>query len=211
MQLWLCCALLVFVAGGCLAQKPRPCRSGPLLEGNFGVVAQNGNYLGFGKYSYDAQLQRIRLGELLRAENYTVVMDALLLYQEKLMYLMDYKQQMCKKKALTSEFHPMEIPPNSTFLAQVVLGSLSAPDEGVLVNSWVGGIPEVEGQYVMTFTEFGCLPVSVLYILPKTDLIVNSYFNTSRGIEDPSVFIPPPFCQNATLEAGEGNFFSAFF
>ncbi|KAF5902224.1 ependymin-like, partial [Clarias magur] len=32
------------------------------------------------------------------------------------------------------------------------------------------------------------------------------FFNIVHGIEDPSVFIPPPFCQNATLKAGKGDF-----
>ncbi|KAF5902223.1 ependymin-like, partial [Clarias magur] len=213
----------------------------PLFGGSFSVLAQNGDYLALGEYSYDAILQRIYFGELVVAENSTKTHGILLLYQEKVMYLMDYKQQTCKKQALTSkfspmevpanatllaqvvlgslsapsegvlvntwtgdlpevqagvsfftkvlykidykqqtckkqeltsEFHPIEIPSNATFLAQVVLGSLSAPNEGVLVNSWAGEIPEVQGQYVMTFTEFGCLPVSALYRMRKTDVIV---------------------------------------
>ncbi|KAM9449790.1 ependymin-like isoform 2-T2 [Clarias gariepinus] len=211
MQLWLCCALLVFVAGGCLAQKPRPCKSPPLFEGSFSVVAQNGDFLGLGKQSYDAILKRIRIREFVMAGNHTEVIDALLLYQEKLMYQIDYKHRTCQKQALIDEFHPMEIPANSTLLGQVVLGSLSAPGEGVLANSWTGDLPEVKGWYAMTFTEFGCFPVGLLYSVPKTDLIVGSFFNNIRGIEDPSVFIPPPFCDDATLKAGEGNFFSVFF
>ncbi|KAM9450025.1 ependymin-like [Clarias gariepinus] len=211
MQLWLCCALLVFVAGGCLAQKPRPCRSPPLLEGHLSVVSQNGSFQALGKYSYDAFLRRIRFGEFVKAKNHTAFLDALLLYREQVMYLINYKNKTCQKKALTSKFHPMKIPCNSTLLGQVVLGSLSAPGEGLLVNSWAGEIPQVQGQYVMTFTEFGCLPVTVLYNMPKTGWVVTNFFNIVRGIKNPSVFIPPLFCQNATLEAGEGDFFSAFF
>ncbi|XP_027013802.1 ependymin-like 1 [Tachysurus fulvidraco] len=212
MQLWLYCTLLVFAAGGCLAQRPRPCRSPPLLEGSFSVVTQNGAYSAYGKYAYDAFFQRIRLGELINTNNKTLIKDVLLLFQEHVMYLIDHKNKTCQKQKLTSQFHPMKIPCNSTFLGQVVIGSLSAPGEGLLVNSWTKETPEDQGQYVLTFTEFGCLPVTVLFNSPKTGWVVTNYFNNIRGIKDPALFIPPPFCKNASLETEtEGNFFSAFF
>ncbi|XP_053475662.1 ependymin-like 1 [Ictalurus furcatus] len=212
MQLWLCCALLVFVAGGCLAQKPRPCRSPPLLEGSLNVVTQNGGYSAYGKYAYDSILRRIRLREVVRHDNETFITDVLLLYQEHVMYLINPKNKTCQKRELTSQFHPMKIPCNATLLGQVVLGSLSAPGEGLLVNSWSGETPKEKSQYFLTFTEFGCLPVSVLFNMPKTGWVVTNFFNIIRGIKDPSVFIPPPFCNNTTLETGKkGDFFSAFF
>ncbi|XP_060773064.1 ependymin-like 1 [Neoarius graeffei] len=209
MQFWLCCALLVFVAGGCLAQKPRPCTSPPLLEGSLSVATQNGGYSIYGKYAYDAILQRIRFGEFVLYKNQTFVKDALLLYNEHVMYLIDSDKKTCQKQKLTSQFHPMKIPYNSTLIGQFVIGSLSAPGEGLLVNSWAG---ENQGQYMLTFTEFGCLPVSALFNRPKPGWIVTNFFNIIRGIKNPSVFIPPPFCQSAKLETGEeADFFSAFF
>ncbi|MCJ8749045.1 hypothetical protein PDJAM_G00171740 [Pangasius djambal] len=212
MQLWLWCALLVFVAGGCLAQRPRPCRSPPLLEGSLTVATQNGGYSAYGKYAYDAILQRIRFGEFVHHNNKTLIKDALLLYQEHVMYLIDHKNKTCQKRKLMSQFHPMKIPCNSTLLGQVVIGSLSAPGEGLLVNSWTGETSEDQGQYILTFTEFGCLPVTVLFNRPEPGWIVMNFFNIIRGIKEPSVFFPPPICKNATLETGEeGDFFSAFF
>ncbi|KAF5902222.1 ependymin-like, partial [Clarias magur] len=147
--------------------------SPPLFEGSFSVVAQNGNFQGLGKQSFDAILKRIRIREFVIAGNHTEVMDALLLYQERVVYQIDYKHRTCQKQELMDEFHPIEIPDNSTLIGQVVLGSLSGPGEGVLANSWAGDLPEVQGWYVMTFTEFGCFPVGVLYSVPKTDLIVS--------------------------------------
>ncbi|KAM9449794.1 ependymin-like isoform 5-T5 [Clarias gariepinus] len=211
MQLWLCCALLVFVAGGCLAQKPRPCRSPPLYEGSLSMVGENGNSQVLGKYSYDALLQRIRVGMFERDGNYTRVTDTLLLYREQVMYEIDYEHKTCQKQELMGEFQPLEIPPNFTFLAQMVLGSLSAPGEGVLVNSWAGETTKNQGINVVTYTEFGCLPVAFLFNAPTSDLVVYTFFNIILGIKDPSVFIPPPFCDNATLVAGKGDFFSVFF
>lgn len=57
---------------------------------------------------------------------------------QHVMYLIDSKNKTCQKQALTSQFHPMKIPCTSTLLGQVVLGSLSVPGEGLLVNSWAG-------------------------------------------------------------------------
>ncbi|KAG7314156.1 hypothetical protein KOW79_022652 [Hemibagrus wyckioides] len=212
MQLWLYCALLAFAAGGCLAQKPRPCRSPPLLEGSMTVITQNGSFSAYAKYAYDAFLQRIRIRELVHANNKTFFQDALLLYQKHVMYLINHKNQTCKKLNLTSQFHPMRIPCNSTFLGQVVLGSLSAPAEGLLVNSWAGQATKEQGQYMLTFTEFGCLPVSVLFNSPNSGWVVTNFFNIVRGIKEPSQFIPPPFCEDDPLETEEeGDFFTAFF
>ncbi|KAI5088000.1 hypothetical protein C0J45_22489 [Silurus meridionalis] len=148
MQLWVCCALLVFLAEGCLAQRPHPCRSPPLLEGHLSVTTQNGGYFAYGKYAYDAILQRIRFGELVHHENQTLVKNVLLLYREHVMYLIDYKNKTCEKRQLTSQFHPMKIPRNATLLGQVVLGSLSAPGEGLLVNSWTGEAAEDQVRMV---------------------------------------------------------------
>lgn len=45
-------------------------------------TTQNGGYAAFGKYSYDAILQRIRVGELVQSPNGTLIKDVLLLYRE---------------------------------------------------------------------------------------------------------------------------------
>ncbi|KAI5607352.1 hypothetical protein C0J50_7104, partial [Silurus asotus] len=135
-------------------------------------TTQNGGYFAYGKYAYDAILQRIRFGELVHHENQTLVRNVLLLYREHVMYLIDYKNKTCEKRQLTSQFHPMKIPRNSTLLGQVVLGSLSAPGEGLLVNSWTGEAAEDKGNYILTFTEFGCLPVTVLFNRPNTGWVV---------------------------------------
>ena len=54
------------------------------------------------------------------------------------MYMIDEAKRTCFKRVLTDSFHPMEIPKDATLLGQVVLGSSSAPGEGLLVNSWTG-------------------------------------------------------------------------
>lgn len=68
------------------------------------------------------------------------------------MYVIDRENQTCIKKELNSTFHPMEIPENATLLGQVILGSFSAPGEGLLVNSWSGDVPEQDGTHMRTHT-----------------------------------------------------------
>ncbi|KAL6480906.1 hypothetical protein MHYP_G00119390 [Metynnis hypsauchen] len=190
---------------------PHPCKSPPELQGSLTVAAASGDYFLFGKYIYDAIGQRIRFGDFGQYKNETFHDDVLLLYKEGVMYRINKKNQTCTKKELSDTFHPMEIPANATLLGQVILGSFSGPGEGLLVNSWSGEIPASDATYFLTFTEFGCLPISSSYHTPQTGWIVTSYFNIIVGIKDPSPLTPPPFCKNATMERGEnGNFFSAF-
>ncbi|KAI4892321.1 hypothetical protein NFI96_003466 [Prochilodus magdalenae] len=179
--------------------------------GSFCQAAANGDFYELGTYTYDAIGQRIRFGDFVQYKNQTYHDDVLLLYKEQVMYKINNENQTCSKQKLTATFHPMEIPDDATLLGQVVLGSSSGPGEGLLVNSWGGEMPEQEVKYFLTFTEFGCIPISTLYYRPQTGWIATSYFNIVVGIKDPSPLTPPPFCLNATMESGgEGGFFSTF-
>lgn len=189
---------------------PHPCRSPSELEGKLTVTTPSGEFYAYGKYTYDADGQRIRFEELGQYHNKSFRADVLLLYKEGVMYTINREEKTCAKSELKDTFHPMEIPDNATLLGQVVLGSFSAPGEGLLVNSWMGEMPLLEAKYFLTFTEFGCLPISSLYYSQKTGWISTSFFNIVVGIKDPSSLTPPPFCTNATV-GKEGNFYSAFF
>ncbi|XP_032400135.1 ependymin-2-like isoform X2 [Etheostoma spectabile] len=133
-------ALILFVclAVGCLAQEPRPCRSPALLTGQLSVSSPSKKLMAFAKYSYDALGERIRIREIGHYGKKTFHHDVLLLYRQRVMYKINYRNHTCCKKRLCVDFHPLAIPRNSTLLAQVVLGSSSGPGEGVLVNTWLG-------------------------------------------------------------------------
>ncbi|KAG7484890.1 hypothetical protein MATL_G00055230 [Megalops atlanticus] len=80
----------------------------------------------------------------------------------------------------------------------------SGPGQGLLVNNWIGEVPETEGKYFTTFTEFGCLPITSLYYTEKTGWILTSFFDLVIGIEDPQEFFPPDFCDtSAAVEEGD--------
>ncbi|XP_056156453.1 ependymin-like 1 [Lampris incognitus] len=168
---------MCLLALGCLAQRPRPCRSPPLLTGALTVSTQNERLWAYAKYMYDALGQRIRLKEIGNFDNKTFTYDALLLYREGVMYQIDENKRRCSKQAIMGDFHPMAIPKNASLVGQVVLGSSSAPGQGLLVNSWSGSLPN-KGSYITTVTEFGCIPVTTYYHSSDFGWVVTRYVHT---------------------------------
>ncbi|KAM8900633.1 ependymin-like [Spinachia spinachia] len=211
-------ALVVFVclSVSCLAQRPHPCESPPLLTGSLSVATQSEKLMAYAKYSYDALGKRIRLTEFGSYKNKTFHLDVLLLFREGVMYKINQKNQTCCKKPLNADFHPLEIPQNASLLGQVVVGSSSGPGEGVLVNSWGGELHMKKGRakYMSTVTEFGCIPVSTLFHTNKSGWMVTNFFNNVIGLVEPQRLIPPRFCKGAELEESPDEdpmtFFSLF-
>ncbi|CAJ1086636.1 ependymin-like [Xyrichtys novacula] len=194
--------LLVCLSAACLAQRPKPCTSPPLLTGGLSVSTQSEKLQAYAKYSYDALGKRIRLSQFGTYDNKTFHLDVLLLYKQGVMYKINTRNQTCCKKQLTMDFHPLEIPEDATLLGEVVLGSSSGWGQGVLVNTWTGEMQLKRGQakYMNTVTEFGCVPVSSLFRTDKTGWILTSFYNNVIGLADPAQFIPPPFCKGVPLE-----------
>ncbi|XP_048884793.1 ependymin-like 1 [Brienomyrus brachyistius] len=197
------------------AQKPRHCRSPPLVVGSLTVSAREGEFFAEAKYSYDALLKRVRLREFGCNSSQAFHTDKLILFRKRVMYDISYHNHSCKRVPLRVHFHPMEVPREAQLLSEVVLGSSSAPGQGLLVNIWVGNVSETGGKYFSTFTEFGCLPVSSIYYSNSTGWVITSFFNNMYGIGNPEDFIPPDFCmqkENEETEWGtERDFFEALF
>uniref|UniRef100_A0A3B3QCS6 Ependymin-like 2 n=1 Tax=Paramormyrops kingsleyae TaxID=1676925 RepID=A0A3B3QCS6_9TELE len=119
-------------------------------------------------------------------------------------YEISYPNQTCKKAPLKTPFRPIEIPPDAKLLGKVVLGTNSDPSMGgVLVNSWAGAVPVLKAKYKLTFTEFGCLPISSQIHVENVGLIFTSFYDLAIWIEDPNEFIPPPSCDKAELQQTE--------
>ncbi|KAI4808164.1 hypothetical protein KUCAC02_000231 [Chaenocephalus aceratus] len=188
--------ILSCLLAGCLAQKPRPCSSPPLLTGALAMSTQKENMWVYAKYLYDEMGQRIRLMERGTYENKTFSYDLLLLYREATVYEIHRHNRTCNKMPLKGVFQPMAIPKDASLLGQVILGSSSGPGEGLLVNTWTGDLPEKAGKFMSTVTEFGCIPVSTLFHTDRFGWMVLSYFDNVIGILDPQDLIPPPYCQH---------------
>lgn len=172
--------------------------------------------MAYARYSYDALGKRIRLSECGTYKNKTFHFDVLLLYEQAVMYKINYRNQTCCKKPLSVEFHPLAIPKNASLMGQTVTGSSSGPGQGLLVNNWWGELQTKRGpaKYISTVTEFGCIPVSTLFHTNKNGWVVTGFFNNVVGLTDPQRLIPPHFCDGAQLEKEDGEdpatFFSLF-
>ncbi|XP_061525230.1 alpha-protein kinase 1 isoform X2 [Phycodurus eques] len=171
-------------------------------------ATQNEQLWAFARYLYDALGHRIRLQEIGFYQNKSFTYDALLLYREALMYEINHQEHTCKKRALRVDFHPMAVPRNASLLGQAVVGSSSSPGQGLLVNTWTGKLPD-NAPYIVTVTEFGCIPVSTTYKTLPFGWMVTSFFNNVIGISDPNQLNPPDFCQDA-LHEEPVDFFSLF-
>ncbi|MED6284173.1 hypothetical protein CHARACLAT_016559 [Characodon lateralis] len=204
--------LLVCLSVGCLAQRPQPCSSPPLMSGGLSVSTQSENLVAFAKYTYDGLGRRIRLSDFGSYDNKTFHLDVLLLYNQGVMYKINNRDQTCLKRRLNTDFIPLAIPKDASLVGQVVLGSSSVPGDGILVNTWTGALQAKKGiaKYVSTVTEFGCIPVSTLFSTDRKGWVVVSFFNNIIGLADPQDLTPPPFCSTAHLEEEDQEIINSF-
>jgi len=196
--------LLSLLAPICLAQKPYPCSSPPLLTGAFTVSSQNEKFYYYAQYWYDALGKRFRVKETGTYNNKTFSADALLLYREQAMFLIDESKHTCTKQALKADFEPLIVPKDASLMGQAILGSSSGPGQGLLVNSWWGTLPNNTGKYMMTVTEFGCIPVYTAYQTAEYGWVAVSFFDNVIGITDPGLLNRPDFCpKEMSVEDGD--------
>ncbi|KAF4077340.1 hypothetical protein AMELA_G00206930 [Ameiurus melas] len=196
-----------------LAQKPHHCKSPPYLQGKLAVDFPEGKSMVYEKFYYDALEERIRVVAVGKEGEHDVFMDRLLLFREKVYFDISYHNKSCIKASLDATFTPIAIPLDARHRAQVVLGSLSSPAQGLLVNNWVGTDAKTKANYSLTFTELGCIPILSMYHFDGVGHFLSSFFDMVIGIEDPMVFVPPDFCFSKNLvEWKDGkavNFFTA--
>ncbi|KAJ8266131.1 hypothetical protein GJAV_G00126280, partial [Gymnothorax javanicus] len=204
--------LLLFVTTD--AGTPQPCKSPPLMVGRMSLFYPKGKLFVFERFTYDALFEQLRVRIFGIDHNHTFHEDVLMLFREGVLYQISHTNQTCVKRPLKVPFQPMEIPVDATFQSQIIIGSSSGPGQGLLVNNWMGDIPEQKAKYFTTFTEFGCLPISCLISTDETNWMFASFFDLVIGIDDPQDFIPPSFCDTTKpLDKGEAavtDFFKAF-
>ncbi|KAG9340136.1 hypothetical protein JZ751_021855 [Albula glossodonta] len=149
------------------------------------------------RFSYDAFGERIRVRAGGIEHNKTFHVDLLMLFREEVMYEISHRNRTCKKMPLKAPFQAIEIPHDATLQAQVIIGSSSGPGQGLLVNNWMGKLPEKKGDYFLTYTEFGCIPITNLYHTTGNGYFLESFWDIVVGIEDPQEFFPPDFCDTS--------------
>ncbi|XP_005806559.1 ependymin-like [Xiphophorus maculatus] len=202
------CFSLLLVAA--TSQAPKPCFAPELLTGGVSVMAAGGLMTTSGAVAYDALGQRLRARHYGSFGNLTVAVDELMLYQQEVMYEINWSAQTCRKLPLDTYFIPMQVPEDASLLGQTILGSSSSWGMGLLTNTWVGQFPNND-SYLLTFTEIGCLPVTLTNYSPKIGWTTISTYNWVIGMSNPEDFFPPAFCYDAKMEksAKPQTFFSA--
>ncbi|XP_066538404.1 ependymin-like [Hoplias malabaricus] len=190
--------LILFSFCSCLAlnacaQPPR-CATPPLLVGSLGITGKDGTFRSFGQYAYDAVSEQIRFKDEGSFNNKPFSIDLLMHFKQGFVYEIDSTKSTCKKYKLKSTFHPMRIPTNAKFLGEVILGTSSIPQMGLQVTSWEGEETDIAAKYLLTFTDYTCLPVSAVVHTKEFGWLTVGFFNQLLGILDPMSFVPPSFC-----------------
>ncbi|XP_077426381.1 ependymin-like [Vanacampus margaritifer] len=195
-------AILGLLFAAASAQKPQQCESPPLMSGGVSVMGFNGLVMSTGTITYDAFGQKIRVRNYGMAGNQTFAVDQLMLFNKKVYYEIDWSKLSCKKRRLSADFIPMQVPDDANLMGQVILGSSSSWGMGVLVNTWYGDLPG-NGTFMSVFTEIGCIPMTFTSYTPTSGWTIVSTFNWVLGITNPMDLYPPFFCTKAQLEDSE--------
>ncbi|XP_065809442.1 mammalian ependymin-related protein 1-like [Labrus bergylta] len=135
--------------------------------------------------------------------------EYIFLYQSLVMFQIDQKTKDCSKIALTEAWDPFDIPANSTFEDQYIIGG---PGDNVEVQEWSDRKPGTptccdlflvsppDETWVGVYTLKDCYPVQETYVRNSSVTTSTRFFNLQLGISDPDVFTPPSTCQSARPE-----------
>ncbi|XP_076826261.1 ependymin-2 [Brachyhypopomus gauderio] len=205
--------LLLLYICSCLAEnlwaQPRPCVSPPRITGGISTTTKDGAKTSSGVFTYDSRDQLVRFRNFELQHNTTHYTDLLMNFKQKFIIEIDHISQTCRKRALDTPFHPMQVPPTSVFLGQAFMGTTSIPAGGLLVNNWVGEISEIQGKYMFVFSEYTCLPIIAMIYVPGLEWTAVSFFNQVLMVNS-NDFTLPAFCQEAMFEeTGYTNFMKA--
>ncbi|XP_077363477.1 mammalian ependymin-related protein 1 [Festucalex cinctus] len=184
------------VEASAAAATATPCQAPPQWEGRWVVYDHGTGRNNRAAVSYDAQKQRLRV--LQQHKKHTPCQryfELIYLYESKLLFQIDQKTGECAKLELTEAWDPFDIPDNSTFEDQYIIGG---PGDNVEVQEWSDRKPARKHEtWVGVYTLRDCYPVQETYVKNSSVTTSTRFFNLQLGISDPDVFTPPPACQSA--------------
>ncbi|XP_065809445.1 LOW QUALITY PROTEIN: uncharacterized protein [Labrus bergylta] len=128
------------------------------------------------------------------AELCKLFFEYIFLYQSLVMFQIDQKTKDCSKIALTEAWDPFDIPANSTFEDQYIIGG---PGDNVEVQEWSDRKPARQHEtWVGVYTLKDCYPVQETYVRNSSVTTSTRFFNLQLGISDHDVFTPPSTSSN---------------
>ncbi|XP_077412886.1 mammalian ependymin-related protein 1 [Vanacampus margaritifer] len=173
-----------------------PCQAPLQWEGRWVVYDHGTGRNNRAAVSYDAQNHRLRV--LQQHKKHTPCQryfEFIYLFESKLMFQIDQKTGECAKVETAEAWDPFDIPDNSTFEDQYIIGG---PGDNVEVQEWSDRKPARKHEtWVGVYTLRDCYPVQETYIKNSSVTTSTRFFNLQLGISDPDVFTPPPSCQSA--------------
>ncbi|XP_061586966.1 mammalian ependymin-related protein 1 [Cololabis saira] len=176
-----------------------PCLAPAQWEGRWVVYDHSSGRNRRAAVSYDGPNQRIRV--LQQHKKHTPCQrfyEYIYLYQSMVMFQIDQKTKDCSKISLTEAWDPFDIPVNSTFEDQYLIGG---PGDNVEVQEWSDRKPARQHEtWVGVYTLKDCYPVQETYIRNTSVTTSTRFFSLQLGISDPDVFTPPITCQSARPE-----------
>ncbi|KAL6103747.1 epdr1 [Pungitius sinensis] len=176
-----------------------PCVAPLQWEGRWVMYDHSSGRNARASVSYDGLKQRLRV--LQRSQKHAPCQrffEYIYLYQSMVMFQIDQKTKDCSKISLTEAWDPFDIPDNSTFEDQYVIGG---PGDNVEVQEWSDRKPARRHEtWVGVYTLKDCYPVQETYVKNSSVTTSTRFFNIQLGISDPDVFTPPSTCQSARPE-----------
>ncbi|XP_078001311.1 mammalian ependymin-related protein 1-like [Glandiceps talaboti] len=185
-------AILVLV-GVVYGQTPKPCLAPSLFEARMVEIDYAKEFETRARIAYDAHNERFHSYEEVFIGEKKDHFASLFLHKERKEYRLNLATKKCETHELTRPFRHIGIPENATFYDETIIGSLSEPGAGVLVQLW-GGHTE-RGRYVGSWTVHGCVPIHESYHrFNSSESVHTDFFDVTAGIHDPTIFIPPQEC-----------------
>ncbi|XP_059811396.1 mammalian ependymin-related protein 1-like [Hypanus sabinus] len=177
--------------------SPQRCTSPDQIEGMVSVFLPLQFTGDYGMFSYDAINKRFYSHFFLSKGEQTWQQVDILLFEKSVMYLYFPQNKTCLKAPLHAPFQKFGVPKNATLLGPSSIGTLQVPGAGLLCNTWNG--IEYGVYYITSFTDYDCFPIYRVNVFGKF-WYSETYMNITAGIRDPTVFTPPPECDDPVYE-----------
>jgi hypothetical protein len=129
-------ALLLFLVGIAVAQRPHPCTAPPQWEGRIFDINEEQKFSVEGRLSYDATYHRERLIDEVDDITGEDFYDVITLFDLQVEFAYNFKARNCTRRPITRPWRDFGIRANDTSYGEAYIGSSGFPGAGVLVTIW---------------------------------------------------------------------------
>ncbi|XP_048867020.1 mammalian ependymin-related protein 1 [Brienomyrus brachyistius] len=177
----------------------QPCQAPVQWEGRIVEYDHSTGLNTRAKMSYDGLNQQIRVLEEKRGHvPCKKYFEYIYLFKSAVLFQIEQVTKLCSKIPLTEAWDPYDIPDNSTYEDQYIIGG---PGDMIQVQEWSDRKPARKNEaWVGVYTVKDCYPVQETYTKNSSVTTSTRFFDLQLGISDPSVFTPPETCRSAQAQ-----------